>query len=72
LKLPILLRLTRQGDRITAAYSQDNGQSLQPAGDPVLFVPALAKTLYAGLAITSHEPTEISEARFRKLVIRKL
>jgi hypothetical protein len=71
LKLPIVLQITRQGNRIIPTCSRDNGRSFQPAGDPVLFVPALAKTLYAGLAITSHDPTEISEARFRNLVVRK-
>ena len=32
MKLPILLRLTRRGDTITAEYSRDNGKSFQPAG----------------------------------------
>jgi hypothetical protein len=71
LKLPILLRLTRRGNRITAEYSADNGRRFQPAGDPATFE-SLPATAYAGLAITAHDPTRVSEARFRDLQLREL
>jgi hypothetical protein len=71
LKLPLLLRLTRRGNTVTPEYSRDNGQSFQPAGEPFRFEPSLAKTLYAGLAITSHHLGHISEAKFSGLEIRK-
>ncbi len=42
-----------KGDIISAAYSRDDGRTFQPARDPLPFAPALAKTLYVGLAITA-------------------
>jgi hypothetical protein len=71
LKLPITLRLTRRGDTITPEYSRDNGRSFQSAGDPQRFARALARTLYAGLVITAHDPTQICEAKFRDLEIQQ-
>jgi WD40 repeat protein len=71
LKLPILLRLTRRGNRISAEYSTDNGRSYRAAVEPQSFEPGLAKTLLVGLAITSHDATKVTEARFRSLEIRK-
>jgi Tol biopolymer transport system component len=72
LKPPVLLRLTRRGDTITAEYSRDNGRRFQSAGDPVLFDQALPQTMYAGLAISAHDVKKISEAKFRDLQIKKL
>jgi regulation of enolase protein 1 (concanavalin A-like superfamily) len=71
LRLPILLRLTRRGNTITAQYSRDEGWSFQPAGPPLTFDPPLASTVYAGLAITAHDENQVSEAKFSGLEIRK-
>jgi WD40 repeat protein len=71
LQLPLLLRLTRQGSMITAEYSRDDGRSFQPAGEPLAFDPPLAETVHAGLAITSHFPGKISEAKFSGLKVEK-
>jgi hypothetical protein len=72
LRLPLLLRLTRQGSTITAEYSRDDGRSFQPAGEPLAFDPPLAEAVHAGLAITSHFPDKISEAKFSGLKIERL
>lgn len=69
---PLLLRLTRRRDTITAEYSRDNGRSFQRAGDPVTFVPPLPPMVYAGLAICSVNAGTITEAWFGDLVIRKV
>jgi hypothetical protein len=71
LKLPIMLRLTRSGDTITAQYSTDQGRSIRAAGDPLTFHPPLAKTVYVGLAVTAHNPNQVSEAKFRGLRIEQ-
>lgn len=72
LKLPITLRLTRQGNTITPEYSIDDGQSFEPAGDPLTFDQDLPRTVYVGLAVTSVDITQISRAKFRDLVIQRL
>jgi hypothetical protein len=72
LKLPIVLRLTRQGDTITPEYSVDAGQTFQSTGDSITFDPPLAKTVYVGLGITAGTRSQISEARFGNLEIKKL
>jgi regulation of enolase protein 1 (concanavalin A-like superfamily) len=76
LKLPIVLRLTRRGDKITPEYSTDDGKTFQVA-PTVSFAPPLAKTLQVGLAITagtdsSADRTQVSEAKFANLEIKKL
>jgi WD40 repeat protein len=71
MKLPILLRITRQGKTITAEYSTDNGKRFRAAHDPLPFEPLLSGTVYVGLAITSHDPAQISQATFRGLEIQK-
>jgi regulation of enolase protein 1 (concanavalin A-like superfamily) len=71
LKLPITLRLTRRGAIITTETSRDEGRSFQPAGKPLTFDPPLAKTVYAGLAITSRDEDQIREAKFSGLAIGK-
>jgi hypothetical protein len=72
LKPPVLLRLTRRGDTITAEYSRDNGRRFQSAGEPVRFDQDLPQTMFAGLAISAHDVKKISEAKFRDLQIKKL
>lgn len=68
---PLWLRLTRRANTVNAEYSTDGGRSYQRAGDPVVFVPPLPETVYAGLAICSVNQGTITEARFSDLVIRK-
>jgi WD40 repeat protein len=68
---PLMLRLTRTGNTITAEYSRDNGRSFQPAGTTPTFPRPLSRTLRVGLAITSHDVNKISEAKFQGLQIRK-
>ena len=69
LRLPIVLRLARQGDTITARYSTDEGKTFQAAGEPLTFESPLPKTVYAGLAITAHDASQTSEAKFDGLKI---
>jgi hypothetical protein len=71
LKLPITLRLVRSGSVISAEYSVDDGKSFQAAGEPLRFDPPLAKSLYAGLAVTAHDASRVSEAKFSGLEIRE-
>jgi WD40 repeat protein len=70
-RLPLTLRLTRQGDTVIPEYSQDDGKLFQPAGDPWTFEEALSKRVHVGLVISAHDPTQISEARFGDLQIRR-
>jgi regulation of enolase protein 1 (concanavalin A-like superfamily) len=69
---PAILRLTRRGNTVRAEYSLDEGKSFRTSGDPPIFNPPLAKTLYVGLAITSRDMHQISEATFRDLTIRQM
>jgi hypothetical protein len=69
-KMPITLRLTRQGDTVWAEYAQDPGERFESAGDRLVFTPALARRLYAGLVITSHQSGNLSEATFSGLTIQ--
>jgi hypothetical protein len=71
LKLPLLLRLTRRGNTITAQYSRDQGRSFQPAGAPYQFDEPLPETAYGGPAITAHDASQVSEAKSDGLEIRK-
>jgi WD40 repeat protein len=71
LKLPLSLRITRQGSRLVASYSSDGGRSFMPAGEPVNFAQALPRTVYVGLALSSHDPSQISEAKFSGLDVEK-
>jgi regulation of enolase protein 1 (concanavalin A-like superfamily) len=48
----VVLRLTRNGNTITPAYSTDDGKSFTN-GAPVTFDPPLAQTLYLGPVVTS-------------------
>jgi len=71
LKLPILLRITRRGNTISTEYSMDYGKRFHPADDPFPFQPPLPEAIYAGLAITAHDPAQVSEAKFSGLEVRK-
>jgi regulation of enolase protein 1 (concanavalin A-like superfamily) len=71
LKLPVLLRLTRQGNILSAECSMDEGKSFQPVGVPATFAPPLPRTLAAGLAVTAHDESKITEAKFSELRIEK-
>jgi hypothetical protein len=63
-RYPLLLRLGRRGNTLMAEYSLDNGRRFQPVGNPLTLDPPLAPTVYVGLANSSLEVGEISEARF--------
>jgi hypothetical protein len=71
MKLPILLRLTRRGNSVTAAYSQDEGKTFHATPDPAEFNPPLAGRVYAGVAISPTNPYNNSEVWFSGLQIRK-
>lgn len=72
LKTPLLLRLTRKGKEITAEYSIDDGKTFQRAGEPVSFPEDLPKKIYVGLAITAHDNSQLTEARFNAPEVKKL
>jgi regulation of enolase protein 1 (concanavalin A-like superfamily) len=72
LKVPIVLRLTRKGNEITAELSLDDGQTFKLAADPFTYERELPQRLYVGLAITSHNSSQITEAKFNGLEIKKL
>src|SRR5262249_22142291 len=71
-RLPMLMRLTRRRSTIAAEYSIDAGRSFQPAGTPTTFDPPLPETVWVGLAITAHDPSQITQAKFRDLQIEPL
>jgi WD40 repeat protein len=71
LKPPFLLRLTRRGDTVAAEYAAADGKRFIPAEDPLPFDPPLAKTVYVGLVITSHNVSRMSEASFSDLRIER-
>jgi hypothetical protein len=72
--LPLVLRLTRQGDSITAEYSLDDGKTFQ-VGQTYAFTQPLEKTLFVGLYINAgHDGTSrttISKTQFSGVTIRK-
>jgi regulation of enolase protein 1 (concanavalin A-like superfamily) len=72
LQTPILLRLTRKGKVITPEYSTDDGKTFKSAGEALTFPGDLPKTVYVGLAITAHEDSKLSEAKFSGLDAKKL
>jgi regulation of enolase protein 1 (concanavalin A-like superfamily) len=65
----LLLRLRRRGNEVQGEYSRDGGKSFRPAGKPAKFAPPLQSTLYVGLAITSHNEGQLSEAKFSDLQV---
>jgi hypothetical protein len=72
LKVPLLLRLIRRGNEISAEVSLDDGQTYKPAADPFTYERALPARLYVGLAATSHNSGQVTEAKFNALKIEKL
>jgi hypothetical protein len=68
--VPITLRLTREGSTIRSEYSTDGGESFHLVGEPLQFDKPLPGTLYVGLASTAHDTSQVSEARFKELVLR--
>jgi regulation of enolase protein 1 (concanavalin A-like superfamily) len=72
LKTPVTLRLTRKGRTITPEYSMDDGKTFNPADNPLTFDEELSPTLYVGLALSSHNRAQTSQARFAGLVIKRL
>lgn len=72
LKLPIVLRLTRQEDTISAEYSMDDGKTFESTGSALRFDPPLAKAITVGLGITSGTRSQTTEAKFSDLTIKKL
>jgi hypothetical protein len=72
LKVPIVLRLTRKGNEITAELSLDDGKTFKLAADPFTYEKALPNRLYVGLAVTAHNSSQITEAKFNGLEVKKL
>jgi hypothetical protein len=70
-KLPVLLRLIRRGDSVTAQYSTDGGKQFRAAGRPLRFPKPLPRELYVGLASSSSDNDAIREWHFRGLEIRQ-
>jgi hypothetical protein len=71
LRPPVLLRLTRRGSTVTAAYSPDGGRRFQPLGDPIVFDPPLPETVLVGLATTGDSPPRLTETRFSGLEVER-
>jgi hypothetical protein len=65
---PILLRLTRQGDTITPAYSVDDGKTFV-TGRAISFPTPLPRTVYVGVAAASGRRASAGQIQFRDLVI---
>jgi hypothetical protein len=62
---PVWLRLQRTGDHIEGATSPD-GQSWTPVGSVDVALPA---GIFGALAVTSHDPGVLSEARFDHVTV---
>jgi regulation of enolase protein 1 (concanavalin A-like superfamily) len=71
-RLPVVLRLTRRGDQVTAEYSKDDGQTFRRLGPIITFSTPLSRTLYVGLAANSGSRFQSGIARFENLTIQKL
>jgi DNA-binding GntR family transcriptional regulator len=72
LKVPIVLRLTRRGNQITSELSLDDGQTFTRAPERYTYERDLPRRLYVGLAATAHDSSQITEAKFNGLEIKKL
>jgi len=66
LKAPVTLRLERHGDVISAEVAPRGGE-FHPVGS---FSMALPETVYAGLAVCSHDASATQTALFRNVVFR--
>jgi hypothetical protein len=83
-KRPVSMRLVREGDTFTCYYSEDDGKTWIPLGDPNSTdlnqtakdtLAGFAKTAYVGLTLMSHfTGTEgtVTEANIDHFVIKKL
>jgi regulation of enolase protein 1 (concanavalin A-like superfamily) len=71
LTFPILLRITRQGNTLTAAYSRDDGKTFEVAGPPLEHDPPLDKTLYVGVAACSGVRGALGSVQFSGLDIKQ-
>jgi hypothetical protein len=63
LTTPVYLQVTRAGTTFSAATSSD-GTTWTPVAGSVVSVPALTGTLLSGLAVTSHDATQVSTVVF--------
>jgi hypothetical protein len=72
LTLPIVLRLTRQGNTITSEFSTDGGTTFNLGADPFTYDAGLPARLYVGLGATAHNSRQVTEARFNGLEVKKL
>jgi regulation of enolase protein 1 (concanavalin A-like superfamily) len=68
--LPLQLRLSRQGDLLTAEYAV-MGQEWQRVGKP-LAVPTLAGACPVGIAVLSHQAAGLTEAGFTGINLENL
>jgi serine/threonine protein kinase len=73
-QVPHWIRLTRRGNRFIAEHSPDGiqWQNILPKSDvnqtPSLEIP-MGETVYIGLAVISHDPTRIAEARISNVTV---
>ncbi|MHC4438219.1 MAG: tetratricopeptide repeat protein, partial [Planctomycetota bacterium] len=73
-QLPYWIRLIRKGNLLVGEHSSDgiNWQSLLPGKDPnqplSIEIP-MNETVYIGLAVTSHDPSRIAEAKISNVAI---
>jgi regulation of enolase protein 1 (concanavalin A-like superfamily) len=70
LTFPIVLRITRQGNTLTAAYSRDDGKTFEVAGSPLEHAPPLEKTLYVGVAACSGVRGALGSVQFSGLDVK--
>lgn len=71
-KVPMLLRLTRQGKTITAAYSMDDGATYLPVGDKLTFDEELPNAVYAGVFANSTDRFTATKAKVTTPTIESL
>jgi hypothetical protein len=67
---PLLLRLVREGGRITA-FSSTDGITFKQAGRPVTYRPPLPDSVYVGYAISSPSAATLATNRFADLEIEQ-
>lgn len=65
---PVLLRLVREGARLSAFVSVDEGATFRPAG-AVTFRAPLAESLYVGGFAASNTPRGLTTARFTDIAL---
>jgi hypothetical protein len=68
---PVSARLVRKGDTFTAFYSEDNGKTWLPLGDPNTDkLDGFAKTALVGIALSAHSEGKVTEAEIDNFVIK--